>query len=74
MYVVLGNIMIATLGYAFRFLSIPRVEPVIFSIISYTGIFTVVLYNLLFKLEVIGIKKILSLLSLFVSLVIFQRI
>jgi drug/metabolite transporter (DMT)-like permease len=73
-YVILGNIVIAILGYGFRFFAISKVEPVIFSILSYTGIFTVVLYNLLFKLEIIGIKKILSLLSLFVSLVIFQRI
>lgn len=74
LYVILANMFIAGVGYGSRFFAIPRVEPVIFSIISYTGIFSVVLYNLLFKLEEIGIRKILSLLSLFISLVIFQRL
>jgi drug/metabolite transporter (DMT)-like permease len=74
LYVVLANMFIASFGYGFRFLSIPKVEPVIFSMLSYTGIFMAIIYGLLFKLEIMSIRKVASLFILFVSLIIFQRL
>jgi drug/metabolite transporter (DMT)-like permease len=74
LYVVLANMFIGTLGYGFRFLSIPKVEPVIFSMLSYTGIFMAIIYGLLFKLEVMSIRKVVSLFILFISLIIFQKL
>jgi drug/metabolite transporter (DMT)-like permease len=65
---------IGTLGYGFRFLSIPKVEPVIFSMLSYTGIFMAIIYGLLFRLEIMSIRKVVSLFILFISLIIFQRL
>jgi drug/metabolite transporter (DMT)-like permease len=74
LYVVLANMFIGTLGYGFRFLSIPKVEPVIFSMLSYTGIFMAIIYGLLFRLEIMSIRKVVSLFILFISLIIFQRL
>ena len=74
LYVVLANMFIASFGYGFRFLSIPKVEPVIFSMLSYTGVFMAIIYGLIFKLEVMSLRKIISLLVLFVSLIIFQKL
>jgi drug/metabolite transporter (DMT)-like permease len=74
LYMILGNIMIAGLGYGFRFLSIYHVDPVVFSILSYTGVIMSIVYGLLFKLEEMTTKKIVSLISLFISLVIFQKL
>jgi drug/metabolite transporter (DMT)-like permease len=73
-YIVLANMFIGTLGYGFRFMSIPKVEPVIFSMLSYTGVFMAIIYGLLFRLEIMSIRKIISLFILFVSLIIFQRL
>ncbi len=74
LYVVLANMFIGSLGYGLRFLAIPKVEPVIFSMLSYTGVFMAIIYGLLFKLEIMSLRKIISLLVLFVSLIIFQKL
>lgn len=55
---VLANMAIGSLGYGLRFWSIPRIPSVTHSIISYTGIFTTVLYSFYLGIEKVNISKI----------------
>lgn len=55
---VLLNMLIGSLGYGLRFWSIPRIPSVTHSIISYTGIFTTVLYSFYLGIEKINISKV----------------
>jgi drug/metabolite transporter (DMT)-like permease len=74
LFVILVNMFIASFGYGFRFLSIPNVDAVIHSVISYTGIGMSIIYNLIFNVEKMTSHKIGYLLGLISSLIIFQKI
>jgi drug/metabolite transporter (DMT)-like permease len=54
---VLANMAIGSLGYGLRFWSIPRIPSVTHSIISYTGIFTTVLYSFYLGIEQVNVSK-----------------
>jgi drug/metabolite transporter (DMT)-like permease len=54
---VLANMAIGSLGYGLRFWSIPRIPSVTHSIISYTGIFTTVVYSFLLGIEKVSVSK-----------------
>ena len=65
----LANMAIGSLGYGLRFWSIPRVQSISYSIISYTGIFTSIAYSILLGIEKFSIYKIGYLLLLAMGLI-----
>jgi drug/metabolite transporter (DMT)-like permease len=71
---VLANVIIGSFGYGLRFASIKQLPPVVYSGLSYLGIFMAVVYGLIFKLETMSETKIGGLIALFVWLIIFQII
>ena len=66
---ILVNIIIGLFGYGLKFFTIPKVDSVTYSIITYTGIFVTLLLSYFFKIESLSITKVFYLFCLFVSLV-----
>jgi drug/metabolite transporter (DMT)-like permease len=71
---ILMNILIGSFGYGLRFASITQVPSVVYSALSYTGIFMAVVYGLYFQVETMSHTKIGALIALFVWLIAFQFI
>lgn len=71
---ILLNILIGSFGYGLRFAAITRVPSVIYSGLSYIGIFMAVIYGLYFRVETMSHAKIGGLFALFVWLLVFQFI
>lgn len=63
-----ANMAIGSFGYGLRFWSIPRLSSVTQAIISYSGIFTTLLYSFLFGFEHYTSSKLMYLVGLVVSL------
>lgn len=68
------NVVIGSFGYGLRFASITQLPSVVYSGLSYIGIFMAVIYGLIFKVEPMSETKIGGLVALFVWLIIFQMI
>jgi drug/metabolite transporter (DMT)-like permease len=68
------NVVIGSFGYGLRFASITQLPSVVYSGLSYIGIFMAVVYGVLFKVEPMTETKIGGLVALFVWLLIFQTI
>lgn len=71
-FVTFSNICIGLIGMLLRFFAIPRTSPTIYSILSFTGIITSNLFGHFILGESLGIKKILSLVGIIVSLVVIK--
>jgi drug/metabolite transporter (DMT)-like permease len=63
------NALIGLIGYVLRFYAIPRLSPVIFSILSFTGIITSHFFGYIFFNEVISVKTSIKLFLLILSLI-----
>ena len=71
---VLLNILIGSFGYGLRFSAITKVPSVVYSGLSYIGIFMAVVYGLYFRVETMSEAKIGGLVALFAWLLAFQFI
>jgi drug/metabolite transporter (DMT)-like permease len=63
------NAFIGLIGYVLRFYAIPRLSPIIFSILSFTGIITSHIFGYLFFNEIISLKVAIKLVLLIISLI-----
>jgi len=63
------NAFIGLIGYVLRFYAIPRLSPVLFSILSFTGIITSHFFGYIFFNEVISVKTSIKLVLLILSLI-----
>lgn len=71
-FVTISNVLIGMVGMLLRFFAIPRTSPTVYSILSFTGIITSNLFGHFILGESLGIKKILSLVGIIVSLVVIK--
>ena len=71
---VILNILIGSFGYGLRFAAITKVPSVVYSGLSYIGIFMAVIYGLYFRVETMSEAKIGGLVALFAWLLAFQFI
>jgi len=66
---IFANMFIGLFGYAFRFMSIKRVPTLLYTVISYTGISSAILFGAYFNLDTINGNKIFWIICLILSLI-----
>ena len=67
--IILVNIVIGLFGYGLKFATIPKIESTTYSIITYTGILSTLVFSYIFGIESFGTKKLLFIFGLILSLV-----